>query len=918
MPKSGPAIAEEDPEAWDQQATTMLERFLGSGDADALDRAIDLLRRAVSALPADRARPAGLGAVVRSRFGRGVRTNSRDRARLLSNLAGALAERFESCRDPDDLDEAIEAGRAAVLATPPGHQLRAGFLNNLGHALRIRFWGGRDLGDLSESIAAYRGAVRSVPPGDPDEVRFLATLGNVLLQRFQEIGEPSDLDEAVEAGRDARQIAGTEHPDRVMALFHLSETLQARFERFKEPPDLDEAIELGRSVLRAMPLRDPDRAGALSTLGAALRTRIEWSGEPADLDEAVEIARAAERVAPGWHPKRAEILFEVGEALHARFERARQHADLDEAIDVGRAAVRAATGNANRAAMATNLGVYLKNRFERSRDASDLEESLGLWREAVTETTAPASARMFAARNWGALAAQQRRWPDAADGYAAAVTLPPLLVWRGVSRAGRERLLADWGGLAVDAAACAIAAGQPDRAVELLEQGRGVLWSQLLEDRTELDMLRGADPRLAARLDAVRDDLDVIGAAALRPSGGDYVVDAGVRMDLARQWESLVDEARTLPGFADFARPPQAARLRHGAAGGTVVMVNVSPWRCDALLVTETGVEVVELPDLTHDVAVDRAATHLRALRTEAARIGLEQTVTTTLEWLWDVVAEPVLTALDHRHTPAAGQPWPRVWWCPTGALTVLPLHAAGRHDGSDGRSVLDRVVSSYTPTLRALASAKARPRLDQQARLLLVAVPHTPGRSALPAVAAEQALLTALFPAERRTLLVDGAATRAAILGHLPAHAWVHASCHGDQVLTDPGRGGLLPYDWSTAGLVGIPDTTTGDHRGGDFVFLAACKTATGGTTNADEVISLAAALHHTGWRHVIGTLWSVWDAGAADITGGVYQRLVRHGHLDSTHCAEALHHAVRAYRDQDDHRYQPSRWAPFLHIGP
>jgi hypothetical protein len=46
------------------------------------------------------------------------------------------------------------------------------------------------------------------------------------------------------------------------------------------------------------------------------------------------------------------------------------------------------------------------------------------------------------------------------------------------------------------------------------------------------------------------------------------------------------------------------------------------------------------------------------------------------------------------------------MWWVPTGNLSYLPLHAAGRDD----ECVLDRVVSSYTPTVRSLlASGSAR-----------------------------------------------------------------------------------------------------------------------------------------------------------------------------------------------------------------
>jgi tetratricopeptide (TPR) repeat protein len=920
------------PDVWDRQATAQLQRFMDTDDLTALHKAIDLLRRAVLAIPpgADNQarRPTTLGGALRARFGRAAITGPRDRARLLSNLGSALQERFERLGQLADLNEAVEVGRAAVRAASPDHRLRVDFLANLGKALQTRFAQVGDPADLDEAIEVRRTAVRATAAGDPDGAEFLATLSAALRQRFEQIGELADLDEAVEIARAAVQAAPAGHPDRVMALFHLGQGLQARFERFRELADIDEAVEVGRAAVQATPIRHPDRAAVLYNLGTALRHRIEWVGELVDLDESIEVARAAVQVTPTRHPDRAAVLFNLGAALHARFDRVGELADLDESIEIGHATVRAIpAGHPERAAALVNLGDALRDRFERVREPSEAAAALAAWREATAVAAARLSVRMIAARSWGLLAAQRRRWPDAVDGYAAAVGLLPLLAWRGVSRASRERLLADWGGLAADAAACAIAANQPNRAIELLEQGRGVLWSQLLEIRTDLDALRGTDPRLAAELAAARDDLDrpttAVGASLGMAEVGS-AVDVEARMAWARRWDGLIERVRALPGFGDFARPPEEADLRRAAAGGTVVVVNVSRLRCDALLVTDTSVEIVELPDLTHGIAADRADTYLRALLEfdttrrdpHAARIAFEQAITASLEWLWDAVAEPVLNALGHRHTPATDERWSRVWWCPTGPLTVLPLHAAGHHDQLDGRSVLDRVVSSYTPTLRALAEARARSHPTESGRLLLIAVPNTPGQERLPAIAAEQTLLTGLFTAEQRTILVDTAATRTAMLNHLPTHTWVHASCHGDQDLANPTRGGLLPYDWDTAGPVGVRDTTTSDHTGGEFVFLSACKTAAGSTTNPDEAINLAAALQYAGWRHVIGTLWTVWDTAAADIASGVYPRLVRNGHLDPTHTAEALHHALRDYRDS--HRYQPSRWTPFLHIGP
>ncbi|CAM5605549.1 CHAT domain-containing protein [Streptomyces canarius] len=58
---------------------------------------------------------------------------------------------------------------------------------------------------------------------------------------------------------------------------------------------------------------------------------------------------------------------------------------------------------------------------------------------------------------------------------------------------------------------------------------------------------------------------------------------------------------------------------------------------------------------------------------------------------------------------------WPRLWSCAAGVIATLPLHAAGYRDPDDvepghaAETVMDRAVSSYTATLRALLRAHDR-----------------------------------------------------------------------------------------------------------------------------------------------------------------------------------------------------------------
>ncbi|MBE1484382.1 CHAT domain-containing protein [Plantactinospora soyae] len=390
------------------------------------------------------------------------------------------------------------------------------------------------------------------------------------------------------------------------------------------------------------------------------------------------------------------------------------------------------------------------------------------------------------------------------------------------------------------------------------------------------------------------------------------------RMALAHEWDDLVARTRALPGFADFLRPPRLETLLPAVADGPVIILNVSRWRCDALIVRAAGPHRFHLPGLAQDAVGEHVERYLAAVGAHQGRrdatvdseVGesLEPELERCLAWMWDSIAEPILDHLGYRSTPAQGTPWPRVWWCPTGALSLLPLHAAGHHR-TPGAAVLDRVVSSYTPTLRALrrAGMGTAPAADAD-RMLFVGLPETPGQAPLPNVATEHELLAGLLPG-RLTSLIGDRATRERVLRTLPAHAWVHFACHGDQNLDDPSSGALLVHD----GPLTVTNLGALQYAG-EFAYLSGCKTAVGGVRLPDEAITLAAALHYTGFRHVIATLWSVRDETAAQVAADVYAVLVRNGGLDPRLAAQALHHAIRELRRQAG----PSAWTPFIHIGP
>ncbi|MFD0634299.1 CHAT domain-containing protein [Catenulispora yoronensis] len=294
-----------------------------------------------------------------------------------------------------------------------------------------------------------------------------------------------------------------------------------------------------------------------------------------------------------------------------------------------------------------------------------------------------------------------------------------------------------------------------------------------------------------------------------------------------------------------------------------------------------------------------------------------------TLEWLWDTVAEPVLNALGYRAAPAAGAAWPRVWWAPGGLLGLLPLHAAGRHseDGvrDGGSSVMDRVVSSYTPTVRALRHARRRQATGPgTSSSLIVAMPTTPGLPGdgrLAHVPGEVAALRRRLP--NPLVLNDSIATRPYVLNQLPLHAIAHFACHGSHDPADPSQSRLILHDHREAPLtVASLAPVNLDHA--RLAYLSACDTALSTAAGLlDEAIHLTSAFQLAGYAHVVGTLWAIDDEIAVEIAEDFYTGIHNEstGEFDFASAAHALHRAIRVQRDR--YPRTPSLWAAHLHAG-
>ena len=128
-------------------------------------------------------------------------------AGLLSLQGHQAFGEYRRTRQPQWLDQAIAAFRAAIDASPAGTPERVARLANYAAFLETRYSdGGGPPEDLDTAISRFGEALDAAGPGDPNRAGMLSNLGTALLKRFERDGKPGDLDEAIAEPAGGRRL----------------------------------------------------------------------------------------------------------------------------------------------------------------------------------------------------------------------------------------------------------------------------------------------------------------------------------------------------------------------------------------------------------------------------------------------------------------------------------------------------------------------------------------------------------------------------------------------------------------------------------------------------------------------------------------------------------------------------------------
>ncbi|MCW6010451.1 CHAT domain-containing protein [Micromonospora sp. CPCC 205371] len=888
-----------------------------TGDVAPLRRAVELWERAAAADDADPVIPHELatalvdlaafedadGSLVRAarhalRAVRAETASDKEKATYLCGLSHALGALSRAGTVELRKEAIYQATRAVSLCGEPVDPA-CGYA--MGAALLTSYEATDDITEIEYAVTTLREVVDLDPRPE-----YLLALARALRLLYPTNGDERLLRDSVDVARRALVAARPCDPKRYLYLENAAHARLLSHAAHGGRGVVDVAVAFQRLAIGCMPASYPGRLAAIGLLADVWLARYEKTGAGVDIGGAVEAALEASRLSRD-RPDHHRHLARFGRAGRHVFE---MSGDLDflrrGIIATKRALDSDGVPEDLRAAYLLQLATLTAAYAEHDPDPVNRRAARAMLFDCIKIDDREPHVLAEAGRLLADLAIAAEAWLEA--GLACLSTLQAMARMTDieVSRESQESTLARFSGLASRGAACCLNAGRPATALLTLELGRGVMLTQDIDLYGEVQALRRSAPELSERLAAElrkRDEASAVldrhrfAAATGSQSRGRT---SDMRRVAARNLKVLAAQVRQVPGHERFLKPPTDEQLLAAAEDGPIVVINVSAHRSDALVVQPTGVTVVALPALTPE-AVDRLTSQFLAA---ADPDSDDQVMLDGLEWLWDHLASPVLDVA----APAGGDgPLPRLWWCPTGALSFLPLHAAGYHRADDGRTVLARAVSSYTPTIMALRRVRAR-RLDplSEPDLLAVAVSRTAGgEDELPGARAEAAAIAQVLPT---VVLADAEASRANLLSALPGYRRVHFTCHARSEPGTPSLSRLVLHEPGDALTIG--DIARLDLASVDLAYLSVCDAARPSPTIADEAVHIAGAFLTAGYPHVVGTLWPMPDAVGGLLAGRFYERIVEGGDP-----AEALHHAVSSLRrDTPD---SPVLWANLVHFG-
>ncbi|KAF9463807.1 hypothetical protein BDZ94DRAFT_1297647 [Collybia nuda] len=454
---------------------------------------------------------------------------------VLDNLGRALLVKCEQLGKMEDLIKAIAYHQEVFNLSPIGFPGRCMSLNNLGRALKIQYEQFGEMADLEKAMGYLEQALYLSLLGHHLRVFTLNNLAITLQIRYEQLGVATDLGKAIAYYEEAVDLCLLNHSLRSSSLCNLASALQSRHEKYRRMEDLEKAITCHQQAIDMCPSGHALRPSALNNLAIALQIRYERLGKMEDLEKAITFHNEALVLRPPGHPLRSSSLNNLANAFQIKYEHLEHNENLEKAITYHKQALDLRSlGHPFRSASLDNLGHTFYAKYQKLGNQEDVIRPITFYEQATTTIS---------------------KLPDRLQQL---ILLPTIT--------SQQELVEKSSHLFLDAAACALSAGTPDIAVQLLGQGRSILWSKIQGYRQSFKDISKKVPDLAQEFQAISKNLEKNATSAH--------VDIPLQCALSEKWMALLGKMRKLEGFSDYLQVTPFEILKNASAEGPVIMIH--------------------------------------------------------------------------------------------------------------------------------------------------------------------------------------------------------------------------------------------------------------------------------------------------------------------------------------------------------
>ena len=880
----------------------------------------------------------------------------------LADRQAALAVSYSDCHQRfgklDDLEAALKYNKLALDNTPLEHPQLADRQVGLAFSYSDCYqrWGKLD--DLETALKYNKSALDNTPLEHPQLADRQAALAASYLDCYQRLGKLDDLEASLKYDKAALDNTPLDHPGLADRQAALAVSYSDCYRRLGKLDDLEAALKYKQAALNNTPPDHRKLADRQAALAVSYSDSYRRSGKLDDLEAALKYDKAALNNTPFEHPKLADRQAALAASYSDCYGRLEKLDDLQAALKHGQAALdNTPLDHSDLADRQAALGVSYLDSYQKLEKLDDLEAALKYNQTSLNNTSsdhpkladryynlaisfiycykhdmnqdyyqsALSSLNMILDGSnvlpsivWSAaiLLASFTITEDssvALNAYKKAFAILPDLISIALPLPVRYHYIKTHtlASTTCSAVALAVQSTHFALAVQFVEQGLSVIHQQLWKLRDEYIKLSNQYPKKAC-------DLKLLSTlfTQKRHLSGKYDDNFFVFLlqSEATRYKQLIAEIRSYDGFHSFLHSSDYLELSYAAQDGPVIVLNCTNIQSNALIILYPEYPPISVNlkfsenDANHQMNGLRSALRqysIKARNTDrTGRLAPEFTsdnqFTTVISWLWKFVVEPVFLELQKNNIHAG-----RIWWCTSGPLTYLPIHAAA--------PVESPYIQSYTTTLSGLI--QARKQISQKTcntcAIIGVSRPLDLFFKSLPFVSKEVAIVQSLLTSYQPVQLLDSHATVDKVSQEMQNASWLHLACHGQQNYDDPLKSSLVLYD----GQLELEKIISSNLPNAKFVFLSACETAMGDANLINEAMHLTGGFITAGFLGAIGTLWSMSDFVGPIVAEKVYAKVCeKQNEPEVTLAAEGLHLAICELRKQG---VSYEKWMSFVHFG-